>query len=90
MFGYVFKIHVMGDEYNDQKPFYHSGIIYADTYAEAIEKLALYYREDDIISIEQCVCVTDSTEPIILPYEIIDKIIMDSYAGKDCKTGEEI
>ena len=53
MFGYVFKIHVMGDEYNDQKPFYHSGIIYADTYAEVMEKLASYYREDDIIQISK-------------------------------------
>ena len=90
MFGYVFKIHVMGDEYNDQKPFYHSGIIYANTYAEVMEKLASYYREDDIISIEQCVCVADSNEPINLPYAIIDNILADVYNGKDGKTGERI
>lgn len=90
MFGYVFKIYVMGDEYNDQKPFHHSGIIYANTYAEMMEKLASYYSEDNIISIEQCVCVADSNEPIILPYDIIENIIMDSYAGKDSQTGETV
>ena len=90
MFGYVFKIHVLGDEYNNHEPFYHSGIIYADTYAEVMEKLASYYKEEDIISIEHCICVADSNEPIILPYDIIDNIIMDSYAGKDCKTGATV
>ena len=90
MFGYVFKIHVMGDEYNNFKSFYHSGILYADTYVEVIEKLTEYYKEENIVSIEYCQCITDMNDPIFLPYAIIDNILADVYNGKDSKTGEKI
>lgn len=90
MFGYVFKINIAGDEYNNFKSFYHSGILYADTYVEVVEKLSEYYKEENIVSIEYCQCVTDMHDPIILPYDIVDNIMADIYIGKDCKTGEEI
>lgn len=87
MFGYVFKINIAED---NLKPFYHSGIIYADNYAEVIEKLIEYYKEENIVSIEYCQCITDMDDPIILPYDVVDNIIADIYSGKDCKTGEKI
>lgn len=51
----------------DQEPRTESGLVSADSYSEAIEKITEYFGENNIISIKSYV-----VEPIMTEEEILD------------------
>jgi hypothetical protein len=53
------------------------GLVYAETYPEAVQKICDWYGEDHLSNINMLVGLED--DPIILPEEILNKIIKDEY-----------
>lgn len=76
---YVFQIEFFPDD-EKMKTRKESGLVYADTYAEAVEKITEYYGEEAIVSI--CSVTALDNAPIILPKSVCDKILNDSYIGE--------
>ena len=78
---YVYQIQFMPEhDEGNYKVRKESGIVYADTYADAVEKLTEYYGEESICSFCEITAMDDT--PILLPRAVCDKILNDSYVGE--------
>lgn len=76
---YIFQIEFFPDD-EKIKTRKESGLVYADTYAEAVEKIAEYYGEEAIVAICSVIALDEGL--IVLPKSVCDKILNDSYIGE--------
>lgn len=76
---YVYQIEYFPDD-EKHKTHKESGIVHADTYADAVEQITEYYGEEAIVAI--CSVIALDEGPIVLPKSVCDKILNDSYIGE--------
>ena len=76
---YVYQIEYFPDD-EKHKTHKESGVIHADTYADAVEQITEYYGEEAIVAI--CSVIALDEGPIVLPKSVCDKILNDSYIGE--------
>lgn len=66
-----------GIDDNDYKVRKQSGIVYAESFSDAVTRLMNYYGEDVTVALNNIVELEDS--PILLNAKIIKKIMEDEY-----------
>jgi hypothetical protein len=76
---FCYKIKYFKNYLNSEAPVKteQCGLVYAGTYPEAVQKICDWYGEDHLSDINMLVALED--DPIILPEEILNKIIKDEY-----------
>lgn len=76
MYNFTFTIEVVAEEYEYPIKTHH-GIVAAQSYSNAVEKIANFFDDDKIVEIKSIIALDDW--PIFLTEEIVKNILDDKY-----------
>lgn len=76
---FLYQVEFFPDD-GEHKVRKESGMVHADTYADAVGQLTEYYGEEAIVSINSITAIDEG--PIVLPRAVCEKILNDSYLGE--------
>ena len=76
MYNFTFTIEVVAEEREHPIKTYH-GIVAAQSYSNAVEKITNFFDDDKIVEIKSIIALDDW--PIILTEEIVKDILDDKY-----------
>ena len=83
MYPFIYKVEVIDELTDDRRIFRESGVVYADSFNEAAQKLEVYYGTDNIVEVQQLLPLED--DPIVLPEEVVTGLINEEYLTKEDK-----
>lgn len=83
MYPFIYKIECKDELADSYKIFVEGGIVYAKTFAGAVNKLEEFYGHDNIVEIQKLLPLLD--DPIVLPMEVINKVENDEYFGSEVR-----
>ena len=83
MYPFIYKVEVIDELTDNRRVFRESGVVYADSFSEAAQKLEVYYGTDNIVEVQQLLPLED--DPIVLPEEVITGLVNEEYLTKEDK-----
>ena len=78
MYSFAYKITCV-DELDGRKIFRECGVTFADSFTDAMEKIADYYGDKNLVEVESLLALEDG--PVIVSEEVLSRIVKNDYIG---------